>query len=300
MSGEVNLEQIARGTPGYAGADLENLVNEAALNAARYNRDSVTLADFETAKDKVSMGSPRRSMVIPPEERRHTAFHEAGHAIVGRLVPGNDPVHKVTIIPRGPALGVTMTLPEEDRFTLTKDRAESLISFLMGGRVAEEVVFGHLTTGASNDIERATDLARRMVTEWGMSEKLGPVNFGSKNENIFLGREMSAGRSFSEETGRVIDAEVRQIVERNYERAKKVVLDNRQVLDAMAQALLELETIEMDDIDALMKGQSVVGQLPSSHRNDARKQADAARTPSPVAASTSAVIDLSKSVKASS
>jgi len=295
LSSDVDVEIIARGTPGFVGADLENLVNEAALNAARHNRDLVTRDDFEYAKDKVSLGSPRHSLIISDEEKKHTAYHESGHALVGRLVPGNDPIHKVTIIPRGPALGITYSLPVEDRFTVTKEKAEALISFMMGGRVAEEVIFGHITTGASNDIERATDLARRMVTEWGMSERLGPLNFGSKGgENVFLGREMVSREHLSEETSRLIDEEIRTIVERNYMRAKKVLQDNVVLLHAMAKALLEFETIEAEDVEALATGKpmpprpplaaSVAVTSPTTATKDADKPA--------------AVIDLSKPVKA--
>jgi cell division protease FtsH len=293
LSGNVDLEVIARGTPGFAGADLENLVNESALNAARFNRDTVSMKDFEHAKDKVSMGSARRSMVMSDEERRNTAYHEAGHALVARLTLGSDPVHKVTIIPRGMALGVTMTLPTEDRYTLTKEKAEGDIVVLMGGRVAEEVVFGQVTTGASNDIERATELARSMVTRWGMSEKLGPVNFGSKNDSIFLGRDMSAGQSHSDETGRTIDAEIRDIVERNHKKARKIISENRVILENMAQALLKYETIDAKDIDLLIEGKIIDRPLdlvesPSSS-SDVAKNVEKA-TPA-------TVIDLSKGVK---
>ncbi len=264
LAPSVDLEVIARGTPGYAGADLENLVNEAALSAARKNQETLTMEDFEYAKDKVSMGPSRKSMLISEEEKRHTAYHEAGHALVGRMIPGNDPVHKVTIIPRGPALGVTMTLPTEDRFTLTSDKAEGMIVFLMGGRVAEELVFKHLTTGASNDIERATELARRMVTEWGMSKKLGPVNFSSKSENVFLGRDLQSSVGHSEETGRLIDKEIRDIVEAGHDKAKTILNDNINVLHAMAEALLEYETIEAEDIDALVAGKPLNKKIPDN------------------------------------
>ncbi len=297
LAGDINLENIARGTPGFVGADIENLVNEAALNAARSDRDLVTNWDFEFAKDKVVMGSARKSLVMSDEEKKHTAYHESGHAIVGALVPGNDPVHKVTIIPRGPALGVTYTLPTDDRFTLTKDKAEALISFMMGGRVAEEVIFGHLTTGASNDIERATDLARKMVTEWGMSDKLGPLNFsgGGKSENVFLGREIAGREHVSEETSRMIDEEIRHIVERNYQRARQVLQDNVVILHAMSKALLEYETIEAEDIEALMKGQALKPRAPEP----VAAPAQAAQTETKdgeKAAGT--VIDLAKPVKA--
>ncbi len=297
LGGDVDLEIVARGTPGFAGADLENLVNEAALNAARLNRDLVHRDDFDHAKDKVAMGSARRSMLISDEEKKHTAYHEAGHALLARLVPGNDPVHKVTIIPRGPALGVTMTLPTEDRFTLTNVKAEAMIVFMMGGRVAEEIIFNHLTTGASNDIERATDLARKMVTEWGMSEKLGPLNFGSKNENVFLGRELNQGANVSEETARLIDQEVRDIVERNNDIAKKILNENVQYLHTMAQALLEFETIEAEDIDAIMAGKPVNKKAPAQLSNTVNTTLNASQD-SAKAKSPAGVIDLSKPIKA--
>lgn len=252
LASDVDLSVIARGTPGFAGADLENLVNEAALIAARGNKDSVSYHDFEAAKDKVIMGAARRSLNISDKEREHTAYHEAGHAIVGRLIEGNDPVHKVTIVPRGPALGVTMTLPVEDSFTMTKAKCEAMIAFLMGGRIAEELTFGHLTSGASNDIERATSLARKMVTEWGMSDNLGPLNYSSQNENVFLGRDMGSSPTHSSDTSMRIDKEVRDIVTRNYDRARKMLENNLDVLKAMSMALLERETIELSDIDLLM------------------------------------------------
>ncbi|MGZ6469230.1 MAG: ATP-dependent zinc metalloprotease FtsH, partial [Bdellovibrionota bacterium] len=208
----VNLNFIARQTPGMSGADLENLVNEAALFAARQSKKFLEMADFEMAKDKVLMGAERKSMVISDDEKKNTAYHESGHTIVGHLLPGVDPIHKVTIIPRGFALGLTQTMPTEDRLSYTKDRAENMIGFLMGGRIAEELVFNHKTTGAGNDIERATDLARKMICEWGMSDRLGPVTFGKKEEQVFLGREMGHVREFSEATAQMIDNEVREIV----------------------------------------------------------------------------------------
>jgi cell division protease FtsH len=292
---EVDLEKIARGTPGFAGADLENLVNEAALNAARLNRDLVFNEDFEAAKDKVSMGSPRRSMVITDEEKRATAYHEAGHALVGRLVAGNDPVHKVTIIPHGPAMGVTMTLPKEDSYTLSKSKAEALISFLMGGRLAEEIVLGQFTTGASNDIERATELARRMVTEWGMSEKLGPLNFGGKNDSVFLGREFAQSKHLSEDTAKMIDEEIRSIVDRNYARAREVLTDNLGKLHVMAKALLDYETIETEDIDKILAGEPVVKMLTPKPNTEVKSASDSSSVAKTDGAS---VIDLSKPVKA--
>ena len=249
----VDLNVIARQTPGFSGADLENLVNEAALLAARTGKKFLEMQDFEMAKDKVLMGVERRSLVISDEEKKNTAYHESGHTIVGHLLPGNDPIHKVTIIPRGFALGVTQTLPLEDRLSYTKERAENMIAFLMGGRIAEEIIFNHKTTGAGNDIERATDLARRMICEWGMSDRLGPVTFGKKEEQVFLGREMGHTREFSEATAQTIDSEVREIVEKNYRRARDLLNSNIDILHAMAQALLDYETLDKDDIDLLMK-----------------------------------------------
>jgi cell division protease FtsH len=251
---DVRLVVIAKQTPGFSGADLENLVNEAALLAARQGKKFLEMHDFEMAKDKVLMGVERRSLVISDEEKKNTAYHESGHTSVGALLPGNDPIHKVTIIPRGFALGVTQTLPLEDRLSYTKERAENMIAFLMGGRLAEEIVFGHKTTGAGNDIERATELARRMICEWGMSDKLGPVTFGKKEEQVFLGREMGHVREFSEATAQSIDNEVREIVEKNYRRAKELLNSNIDILHSMAQALLDHETLDKDEIDLLMRG----------------------------------------------
>ncbi len=253
MGPGVDLKVIARATPGFSGADLENLVNEAALLAARMNKKFLEMSDFEMAKDKVIMGVERRSMVISDEEKKNTAYHESGHAIVGYLLAGVDPIHKVTIIPRGFALGLTQTLPNEDRLSYTKDRAENMISFLMGGRIAEEIIFGHKTTGAGNDIERATSLAKSMVCEWGMSDRLGPVSFGKKDEQIFLGREIQHAREFSESTAQMIDAEIREIVEKNYRRARDILTSNVDILHSMSAALLEYETLDKDEIDLLMK-----------------------------------------------
>lgn len=249
----VNLNNIARSTPGFSGADLENLVNEAALFAARTGKKYLENIDFEMAKDKVLMGVERKSMVISDEEKKNTAYHESGHTIVGYLLPGNDPIHKVTIIPRGFALGVTMTLPTEDRLSYTKERAENMIAFLMGGRIAEELIFNHKTTGAGNDIERATGLARSMICEWGMSDRLGPVTFGKKEQEVFLGRDIGHARDFSENTAQLIDSEVREIVERNYRKAKDLLTTNIDILHAMSTALLEYETLDKEDIDLLMK-----------------------------------------------
>jgi len=247
---------IARGTPGFSGADLANLVNEAALFAARANRRVVDMEDFEKAKDKIMMGAERRSMVMSEEEKRLTAYHESGHAIVGRLVPAHDPVHKVSIIPRGRALGVTMFLPEEDRHSYSKQRLESQISSMFGGRVAEELIFGAeaVTTGASNDIQRATEIARNMVTKWGLSEKLGPLTYSEEEGEVFLGHSVTQHKNVSDETAHAIDKEIRAIVDRNYERAEKILTENMEKLHKMADALMKYETIDSDQIDDIMSG----------------------------------------------
>ncbi|MGZ3692629.1 MAG: ATP-dependent zinc metalloprotease FtsH [Bdellovibrionota bacterium] len=265
----VNLNFIARQTPGMSGADLENLVNEAALFAARQSKKFLEMADFEMAKDKVLMGAERKSMVISDDEKKNTAYHESGHTIVGHLLPGVDPIHKVTIIPRGFALGLTQTMPTEDRLSYTKDRAENMIGFLMGGRIAEELVFNHKTTGAGNDIERATDLARKMICEWGMSDRLGPVTFGKKEEQVFLGREMGHVREFSEATAQMIDNEVREIVERNYRRARELLSSNLDILHTMSAALLDHETLDKDEIDLLMKRVKLPSKAAKNERNNA-------------------------------
>ncbi len=262
LSLDVNLEVIARGTPGFAGADLENLVNEAALLAARDNKKYLEMRDFEAAKDKVLMGRERKSMVLSDEEKKNTAYHEAGHTLVGKLLKGLDPIHKVTIIPRGMALGVTQTLPNEDRLSLTKDKAENTIAFLMGGRIAEELIFNQKTTGAGNDIERATDLARRMVCEWGMSDALGPLTYGQSEQPLFLGREIAQQRDFSEETSRLIDKEVRDIVERNYRNARNLLETNVESLHKIAKALLEYESIDGSEVDTLIRGEAISRPVP--------------------------------------
>jgi cell division protease FtsH len=254
---KVDLQIIARGTPGFSGADLENLVNEAALIAARKDQKVVTLHDLEEAKDKVLMGSERRSMTLSEMEKRTTAYHEAGHTLVGRSLPGTDPIHKVTIIPRGMALGVTQTLPTEDRVSMDKVKAENMIAFLMGGRVAEEVIFNQKTTGAGNDIERATEIARKMVCEWGMSDELGPLSFGRKEEHIFLGREISQHRDYSEQTALTIDREIRKIVDANHRRAKQIVTENLEALKRIAEALIEYETIDGAEVDLLIRGEKI-------------------------------------------
>ena len=253
---DVEPSVIARGTPGFSGADLANLVNEAALFAARANRRTVDMEQFEKAKDKIMMGSERRSMVMSDDEKRLTAYHEAGHAIVGLLVPSHDPVYKVTIIPRGRALGVTMFLPEEDRYSYSKERLESQISSLFGGRIAEELIFGpeSVTTGASNDIQRATELARNMVTRWGLSEKLGPLTYSEEEGEVFLGHSVTKHKTVSDQTQDLIDEEVRSIIERNYQRSTKILKENEQRLHVMADALIRYETIDVEQIKDIMEG----------------------------------------------
>jgi cell division protease FtsH len=257
-SKNVRTKTLARGTPGFSGADLANLVNEAALFAAKQDKRLVTMIDFERAKDKIMMGAERRSMVMTVEEKKLTAFHEAGHAIVGLMVPEHDPVYKVTIIPRGRALGVTMFLPTEDRYSHSKKRLESQISSLFGGRIAEELVFGvdAVTTGASNDIERSTDLARNMVTKWGLSEKLGPLTYAEEEGEVFLGRSVTKHKEVSDETARIIDEEIRKVVDRNYERAEKILAEKRDILDLMADALIQFETIDEEQIKDIMAGKT--------------------------------------------
>lgn len=288
LSDDVDLSVIARGTPGFSGADLENLVNEAALMAARENKKWLESTDFERAKDKVLMGPERKSLVITEEEKRTTAYHEAGHTLVGVLLPGTDPIHKVTIMPRGRALGVTQTLPKEEKMSIDKVRSENLIAFLMGGRLAEEIVLKQRTSGAGNDIERATELARRMVCEWGMSDVLGPLTFGQKEEAIFLGREIAQHRDYSEETAQTIDREVRNIVERNYQRAKKIIEDNVQLLHDLAGALLEHETIDGGEVDQIIKGMKIVRQTPAPQAvvaaEKGKPETDGGAQPAPVPA----------------
>ncbi|MBI2343604.1 MAG: ATP-dependent metallopeptidase FtsH/Yme1/Tma family protein [Deltaproteobacteria bacterium] len=250
----VDLAAIARGTPGFSGADLESVVNEAALLAVRRSHEMVEQSDFEMAKDKVLMGSERRSLIITPEERRTTAYHEAGHALVARMTPGTDPVHKVSIIPRGRALGVTQQLPTDDRYTQSRTYCEHTIAVLMGGRAAEELVLKQRTTGAGNDIEKATALARKMVCEWGMSEKLGPLTFGKKEEMIFLGREIAQPSEYSEETAREIDEEIHRLVTENYQRALVILGEHEATLHTMAEALLDREVIDAHEIDLILHG----------------------------------------------
>jgi cell division protease FtsH len=253
LAENVNIELLARQTPGFAGADLENLVNEAALLAARQNKERVEMGDFEVAKDKVMMGSERRSMIISLEERRNTAYHESGHALVAKLLPGADPVHKVTIIPRGMALGLTQQVPLDDRHTYSREYLLNNLSILFGGRAAEEIVLGQTTTGAGNDLERATELARKMVCEWGMSEKLGPMTYGKKEEEIFLGRDFTQRVDYSDTTAVQIDGEVRRLILETYERAKLLLRRHLEVLHKMAEALLERESLDGAEIDEIMQ-----------------------------------------------
>ncbi len=253
LAPDVDISVLARGTPGFTGADLENLVNEAALLAARNNKEKVDMNDLELAKDKVMMGTERRSMIISDEEKRNTAFHEAGHTLVAKLIPGTDPIHKVTIIPRGMALGLTQQLPIDEKHTYPKEYLLNNLAILFGGRVAEELVLKSTTTGAGNDIERATDLARKMVCEWGMSEKLGPMTFGKKEGEIFLGRDFTQQQDYSESTAVEIDAEVRRIIQASYQRAKDLLHTNLQLLHRLAERLLEKESLDGAEIDALMQ-----------------------------------------------
>jgi cell division protease FtsH len=248
----IDLAVIARGTPGFSGADLSNVVNEAALLAARKDKSVVDMQDFDDAKDKVLMGVERRSMVISDEEKKNTAYHEAGHTLVAKLIPGTDPVHKVSIIPRGRALGVTMQLPIEDKHSYSRESLLDRIAVLLGGRVAEELIFSSMTTGAGNDIERATEIARKMICEWGMSEKLGPVSFGKKDEQIFLGREMSTHKNYSEATAVEIDVEIRRIIEDNYGRVRKLLSDNIDTLHKLSLELIEKENLSGEEVDKII------------------------------------------------
>jgi cell division protease FtsH len=252
LSTAVDLSVLARSTPGFSGADLENLVNEAALLAARGSRESVCMEDFEQAKDKVLMGTERKSLILSERERTNTAYHESGHTLVARLLPGTDPIHKVTIIPRGRALGVTQQLPLDERHTYPKDYLMATLTVLLGGRAAEDLVFNQFTTGAGNDLERATDLARKMVCNWGMSEELGPITFGRRDEHVFLGRELHQSKDFSEETARLIDHAMKNLVEGAYQQAKDLLATHRAELQALAQALLERETLDAQEVDQII------------------------------------------------
>ncbi len=271
----VNLEILAKGTPGLAGAELANLVNEAALLAARKNKKKVEMIDFEEAKDKVMMGMERKSMIISEEEKKTTAYHEIGHVLVARMLPDADPVHKVTIIPRGRALGVTSYLPIDEKHTYSKEYLESIITYALGGRAAEKIIFDHYTTGAGNDIEKATGIARKMVCEWGMSDKLGPLSYGAKEEEIFLGREIQKHRDYSEKTAIEIDDEIRRIVNVAMSRAEQILKDNIEILHKLSKELLEREILDSEEIDALIRGE----ELPPPKKNGSMQEEDGSEIP---------------------
>ncbi len=272
---DVNLEVIAKGTPGFSGADLENLVNEAALQAAKNNKNQLSMADFEFAKDKVLMGRERRSLILSDEEKRTTAYHEAGHALVAKMLPGTDPVHKISIIPRGRALGVTMQLPEGDRHGYSKNYLLNNLAVLLAGRGAESLIFGDITTGAGNDIERASKLARKMVCEWGMSESIGPMAIGDQHDEVFLGRELMHARNYSEETARLVDAEIKRFIHEAKNKVEQVLKDNLAVLHKVAEVLLDRETITGEDMDAIMLEMGI--QPVTSSPKPMQAQADEAR-----------------------
>jgi cell division protease FtsH len=257
LDADVRLDVLAKGTPGLSGADIANLANEAALLAARQNSKSVAMHHFEEAKDKVMMGTERKSMLISDKEKKVTSYHESGHVLVARCLPEADPVHKVTIIPRGRALGVTTYLPIDEKHTYSREYLEAMITYALGGRAAEKLVFNQFTTGAGNDIERATELARKMVCEWGMSDKLGPLAYGAKEEELFLGREVTKTRNFSENTAIAIDSEVRSIVTRAMKRADKILKENAKILHRLASALLEREILDSEEIDKIIRGEEL-------------------------------------------
>ena len=266
---DVELETLARGTPGFSGADLANLINEAALLAARRSKTKVAMIDFEDSKDKVMMGKERKSMIISEEEKINTAYHEAGHTLVAKLTPGTDPLHKVSIIPRGMALGITQQLPADDKYTYSKGHVLNMLAVLMGGRVAEEICMDHITTGAGNDLQRATELARKMVCEWGMSDKMGPITFGKREEQIFLGKEYTRHKDYSEKTAEDIDAEIMSIITERYNYSKKLLLDNKETLIRLFDALLERETLDASEIDDVINGKELA---PAIKRDDAKKE----------------------------
>jgi cell division protease FtsH len=253
---DVKADILARGTPGMSGADLANLVNEAALFAARRGKRFVEMDDFESAKDKIMMGAERRSLIMPEEERKNTAYHESGHTVVAKLLPKTDPVHKVTIIPRGRALGVTMQLPVEDRYSMDRERLLSTIAVLFGGRIAEEIFMHQMTTGASNDFERATEMARRMVTQWGMSDALGPMVYGENEGEVFLGRSVTTHKNVSEVTMQKVDQEIRRIIDEQYALARRLIEENKDKVEAMTKALLEWETLDSDQLNDIMDGKA--------------------------------------------
>jgi len=272
MADDVLVNVLARGTPGFSGAQLANLVNEAALNAARQNKKVVQMVDFEEAKDKVLMGKERKSLILSENEKKNTAYHEAGHALVAFLIPGADPLHKVTIIPRGLALGVTMQLPEDERYNFTRDYMESSIAILLAGRSAEELFLDTMTTGASNDLERATERARKMVCEWGMSDEMGPLTFGKKEEQIFLGREIAQRQDYSEDTARRIDQEVKRIVMQGYQSARTLLEANREPLTQLAETLLEYESLDAREIESVIRGEKLTRKAESPRGGDTRRE----------------------------
>jgi cell division protease FtsH len=282
---DVRADILARGTPGMSGADLANLVNEAALFAARGNKRLVDMEDFERAKDKIIMGAERRSIVMPEHERMNTAYHESGHVVVARLLPKTDPVHKVTIIPRGRALGVTMQLPTEDRFSMDREHLLQNIAVLFGGRIAEEIFMGQMTTGASNDFERATEMARRMVTQWGMSDAMGPMVYGENDGEVFLGRSVTTHKNVSETTMEKVDAEIRRIIDEQYALARRLIEENREKIEVMAKALLEWETLDAEQIADIMEGKAPRSPKPSQSKpnppSDSAPTAPATPTPHP-------------------
>ncbi|HEX2983267.1 MAG TPA: AAA family ATPase, partial [Ignavibacteriales bacterium] len=270
----VDIMTLAKGTPGIAGVDLANMVNEAALLAARKNKTNVSMSDFEEAKDKVMMGMERKSMIISEEEKKVTSYHEIGHVLVARMIPEADPVHKVTIIPRGRALGVTTYLPVDEKHTYSKEYLEAIITYALGGRAAEKLVFNKYTTGAGNDIERATSLARKMVCEWGMSEKLGPLAYGAKEEEIFLGREITKHKDYSEKTAQIIDDEIMSVISKCMLRAEKILNDNSEMLHALSKELLEREILDSDEIDKIMKGEKLPPPVKKEEMNGDRNNKD--------------------------
>jgi cell division protease FtsH len=279
IADDVNITALARGTPGMAGADLANLVNEGALLAARRNHDKIYMADLEEAKDKVMLGAERKSLVMKEEERRLTAYHEAGHAVCAIKVKGNDPLHKVTIVPRGRALGVAFTLPEDDRVSVTREQIEARLVMAYGGRVAEELIFGHerVTTGAASDIQQATGIARRYVSQWGLSDAIGPILVGDNEQELFLGRELQHRREVSEKTAQLVDTEVSRVINQAYERARSTLSEHIELLHAVAAALLERETLTLQDINVLMRGEKLPPRTPAAPPNAAPV------TPSPAA-----------------
>ena len=284
LAQDVDLQVVAQGTPGFSGADLENLVNEAALQAAKHGQDQLKMTDFEEAKDKVLMGRERRSLILSEEEKKTTAYHEAGHALVARLLPDTDPVHKVSIIPRGRALGVTQQLPVDDRHNYSKRFLENTLAVLLGGRVAEELVLDQVTTGAGNDLEKASSLARKMVCEWGMSETLGPLALKENADEVFIGRELAHHKSFSEETSRLIDSEVKRIITEAYDKGKRLLQENQDTLHAMAQALLDRETLSSDDLTKLMNGEELPPpEVPTGPRATGQPSHGSARESQPPA-----------------